>query len=288
MNAGLCGLLSGLVLSLVAATGQQAPTFSAKVDAVRVDVLVTAGGRPILGLGPEDFEVLDNGVPQKVDLVSFEAIPLNVVVVLDVSASVSGQRLEHLRSAGGALLDGLAPDDHAALVTFGHAVVVRSRLTRDRQIIREGLANTQASGRTAMLDAVFTGIVLGESEVGRPLVILFSDGVDTASWLTEEDVLQTARHSDAVVYGVSVRGGRRSSVLGAMANTTGGGHFQVESTGDLGATFVTILDEFRQRYLVSYTPHGVSREGWHTLEVRVKPRGGRKPTVRARPGYLGQ
>jgi hypothetical protein len=82
----------------------QAPTFASKVEAVRVDVLVTDRGQPVRGLGRSDFEILDNGVLQQVDLVSFEQIPLNVILALDMSDSVAGERLDHLRSAGTALL----------------------------------------------------------------------------------------------------------------------------------------------------------------------------------------
>src|SRR5439155_10776055 len=88
----------------IVSLSQSQPSFSSKVEAVRVDVLVTErdGGSAILGLGPSDFEVLDNGVPQQVDLVSFEQIPLNVILVLDMSDSVAGERLDHLRGAGAA------------------------------------------------------------------------------------------------------------------------------------------------------------------------------------------
>jgi VWFA-related protein len=279
--------LASLLLVMVAGRGQaqgQAPTFSSKVEAVRVDVLVTDRGRPVRGLDASDFEVIDGGVAQTVDLVSFEDIPLNVVFALDVSASVSGERLQHLRSAGGLLVDALGPEDQIALVTFGNAVVVRSRLTRDVQAISAGLAAARAEGLTALLDATYAALALGESDVGRSLVIVFSDGVDTASWLSPEQVLSTARRSDAVIYGVTVRGGR--SFLRELSRATGGELFEIASTRDLGATFVAILEEFRQRYLVSYTPQGVPRGGWHPLDVRVKPRDGRRVTVKARPGYL--
>ena len=75
-------------------------TFTSRIEAVRVDVLVTENGRPVQGLTPDDFEVLDNGVRQRVDLASFEQIPLNVVLALDMSASLQGLRLGHLQTAG--------------------------------------------------------------------------------------------------------------------------------------------------------------------------------------------
>src|SRR5687768_4111397 len=101
-------------------------TFTSRVDAVRVDVLVTADGQPVNGLRAADFEIRDNGVPQRVDLVSFEEIPLNVVLALDMSGSLTQEGLEHLTRAGHAILEGLEKDDRAALITFSHAVVQRS------------------------------------------------------------------------------------------------------------------------------------------------------------------
>ena len=83
---------------------QQSPAFTSKIEAVRVDVLVTDNGQPVRGLGPADFEIVDNGVPQQVELVSFDEIPLNVILALDMSDSVAGERLEQLRGAGGGLL----------------------------------------------------------------------------------------------------------------------------------------------------------------------------------------
>jgi len=77
------------------------------VESVRVDVLVLENGRPVRGLGPSDFDIVDNGVPQQVDLVSFDQIPLNVVFSLDMSDSLAGERLEQLLDASRAVLDGL-------------------------------------------------------------------------------------------------------------------------------------------------------------------------------------
>jgi VWFA-related protein len=113
--------------------------------------------------------------------------------------------------------------------------------------------------------------------------MVFSDGRDTSSWLRPEAVVDVAKRCDAVVYGVASGMARRSEFLGTLADQTGGRLFKVESTRGLSGVFLEVLDEFRQRYLLSYSPAGVSRDGWHTLTVRVK---GRNAAVRARPGYL--
>ncbi len=268
------------VLAPIGASTQT--TFTSRIDAVRVDVLVTENGRPVQGLTPADFEIEDNGVRQRVDLASFEQIPLNVVLALDMSASLQGLRLGHLQTAGKSVLDGLKPGDRAALVAFSHVVTPTQGLTDNFDRVRAALDQVQGQGQTSLIDAAHAGMLLGESDVGRSLLIVFSDGVDTSSWLTADAVLETARRGDVVVYSVEV-GERRASFPRDLSEATGGRLFAVESTRDLSATFSKILEEFRMRYLVSYSPEGVRQDGWHRLEVRVK---NRSATVKARPGYF--
>jgi Ca-activated chloride channel homolog len=266
-------------------TSAQQPMFSTRIEAVRVDVLVTdrENGPALLGLGPDDFEVLDNGVPQKVDLVSFEQIPLNVILGLDLSDSVEGDRLEHLQAASSALMNGLEKDDQVALVGFSHVVTLGAGLTSDHSKVRKALGDTAASGDTALIDGTFAGMMIGESDVGRGLLIVFSDGVDTSSWLTTDKVLDAARRSDVVVYGVVVQSRNKPEFVRELTAATGGRLYEIERTSALDKIFLQVLEEFRKRYLVSYTPRGVEPTGWHRLTVTVK---GRKATVRARPGYL--
>jgi len=226
--------------------------------------------------------VLDNGVPQTVEFVSYDQIPLNVVLAFDMSDSVAGERLEHLRSAGAAVLAGLKRNDQSALVTFNNQVMLGAALTSDTEPLREAIDHVVGEGDTSLVDGVFAGITVGESDAGRALLIVFSDGLDTLSWLSPAAVLDTAKRSDVVAYAVSV-GKVKAEFLRDLTSFSGGRLFELEKTANLSATFVSILEEFRQRYLVSYTPRGVSREGWHRLEVRLK---GKRATIKARPGYL--
>jgi VWFA-related protein len=269
-------------LAVLDGAAQQA-TFSTKIEAVRVDALVTDRGQPIRGLGPADFEILDNGVPQQVDIVSFEQIPLNIVLALDMSESVAGERLDHLRSAGRAAVASLVTGDQAALITFSHVVSLGAPLSGDTDGLLRALDDAAGSGETSLVDGVFAGMMIGESDAGRALLIVFSDGVDTSSWLTGDAVLDNAKRSDIVAYGVSVQSRLKPEFLRDLTSFTGGRLFEIEKTSDLTSAFRAIVDEFRHRYLVSYTPRGVTKEGWHRLDVRVK-RGG--ATVKARPGYL--
>ncbi len=275
----------GSVLAvLVAATAvvrTQDVTFSSRVEAVRVDVLVTDNGQPVRGLGLGDFEIRDNGVAQQIDLVSFDQIPLNVVLALDMSESVAGDRLERLRAAGGAVLGGLQKNDQSALVSFSHAVQLGAKLTEDVADVRAALARARPEGTTSLIDGTYAGIQIGESDAGRALLIVFSDGLDTASWLSAAQVLDAAKRSDVVAYAVAVRSPAKPEFLRDLTSFTAGKLFEVEKTDKLDAIFLSILQEFRQRYLVSYTPRGVAHDGWHKLDVRVK----RSGVVKARPGY---
>lgn len=272
-----------LVLLECAGRAQQSPAFTSKIEAVRVDVLVTDNGQAIRGLGPADFELLDNGVPQQVELVSFDQIPLNVILALDMSDSVAGDRLDQLRGAGARLLAALQKEDQAALVTFSHSVQLAAKLTSDVSTVRQALGAPQGTGMTALVDGTYAGIMVGESDAGRALLIVFSDGVDTSSWLRADAVLDTAKRADVVVYGVSVVSRLKPEFLREMTSFTGGRLFEIEKTANLASTFLSILEEFRHRYLVSYTPRGVPKDGWHKLDVRVR---NRKATIKARPGYL--
>jgi len=264
--------------------GSAQPTFSSRVDGVRVDVLVTDGSRrPVRGLSPADFAIRDNGVPQQVDVLSFGEVALNIGLVFDLSESVAGARLEQLRAASRSLTAELQPADQSGLITFDQAVALRCPMSRDRLCVDRELSNADPVGASALVDGVVAAMIAGESEVGRSLLMVFSDGLDTASFVGEDRALDIGKRSDIVAYPIATKGAR-PKFLEDLADATGGQLHEVDRRADLSPTFKAILDEFRQRYLVTYTPRGVAKDGWHTLEVRVNRPGTR---VKARPGYQG-
>jgi VWFA-related protein len=273
-------LLAGALDAGLPVTGQQ--RFVARREIVRVDVLVTDHGRPVRDLNAADFDLKDNGVLQDVDFVLSDQEPINTVLTLDMSKSVAGDRLEHLRRASQGLLAALKSDDRAGLITFSHSVELGSALTTDRAALVDALGRVSPGGTTSLVDAAYAGIVMGETDHGRSVVIAFSDGVDTASWLTPEAVLDTSKRAGIVVYGATLKGAR-APFLKELTAATGGSVLEVDSTSHLDELFVKVLDEFRQRYLLSFSPKNVTRDGWHRLEVRVK---GKTYSIKARPGYL--
>ena len=285
-GAPRCLVLLVVALAVLPLAAQQ-PSFSTRRETVRVDVLVTDRGRPLRDLRAEDFEVLDSGVPQQVEFARFEELPLAIVLALDVSASVSPEGLDHLRGAGRLVIDNLKAGDQAALLTFTDALTLRERLTPDTASLKAALDGMQPSkqlfGGTSLIDASYAAITLLAQDGGRGLVIAFTDGIDTSSWLPSGGVIDTARRANAVVYAVSMSTIPRGSFVRELSDTTGGGALEITSTANAGTTFGRILDEFRQRYLVAYSPTNVPGSGWHPLTVRVK---NRKVDVRARSGYV--
>ncbi len=297
-------LLTSLSLAGLAVAGQ---TFRTGVDAVAVDVLVTRGGQPVVGLDADDFVVLDNGVPQQIEAVLLEDVPITLLLVLDTSGSVRGAPLVQLRTAAEAVAGALRADDRVGLVTFSHNIRLVVEPPSVPATLTEALGRVRASGGTALYDATFAAFALRERMVGRTLMLVFSDGDDTTSWLDPRDVLKTAQRSDVVVYGVSLdrevrdgrweRPGRRSArrwfpsephlfrgqFLPVLAGETGGSVFVAQDVEGLQGSFARVLSEFRSRYLLTYSPTGVEAAGWHELDVQVEGRG---RDVQARRGYL--
>ena len=302
-RARLAALLSFAVASVAAQ-----PQFRTGVEGVLVDVLVTDNGRPVRGLTAPDFELRDSGVPQAIDAVAFEDVPVSVLLTLDTSASVRGTPLVHLKEAASALVKRLLPQDRAALVTFTGKVALRCDWTGDRNAVLDALDRVQADGATSLHDAVYAALTLRDPTPNRALVLVFSDGADTASWLPGTRAVELAKQQDAVVYAVTTpRSTPRTfgyladtlsglqprfpnvaasafgrSFLEDVTEESGGAVMPAERTAELDRTFQRVMQEFRSRYVLSYTPRGVDAAGWHPLEVRVK---GRTAKVQARRGY---
>jgi Ca-activated chloride channel homolog len=297
---------STLIVQDQTLNAQDQPTaiFRTRADIVRVDVLATNNGRPIDNLTSDDFELFDNGVPQQAQLASIDDLEIDVVLALDISTSVKGSLLSTLRDAAGALVGTLRPGDRAAVITFAHAVVIRTPLTADHTSLLRALEQVDARGSTSLIDAAYTGLAVTNGNERPTLVLVFSDGFDTASWLTPRPVVTLARRSSAVVDAIVVanrrlRTERRRTEAEAasqspaadddvgrflvdLTDATGGRVIEGAGGSRLSSAFVDALKTFRTRYQLTYTPSGVDQPGYHAIEVRVKKPG---VTVRARPGY---
>ena len=207
---------------------------------------------------------------------------MSVVLALDSSASLDPKERAHLTRAGTRVIDALKPGESAALVTFSDRIAIRSTFTADAAKLRALVAAPTPSGDTALYDAAPRAMLLGTSAPGRPIVILFSDGDDTASFLTEDAIVETAQRTGAVVCVVMIGGEGR--LLQQLATTTGGVLLKREiARPRRGSALPSSSRASANRYLLSFAPTGVDKPGWHKLTVRVKGGG----DVRARTGYWG-
>lgn len=310
-SAGLllaCAVATSWLATHAAPVAQQ-PAFSVSTDLVTVDVLAFRGREPIEGLTAEDFELTDNGVPQAIASIDVPG-GAHVIAALDTSASVQGEVLVRLSDAVEALFNRLTSEDRISVVTFGDRVrlVLRAAVPgASLDVVRQGLV---AAGGTALHDALLLASALTDAD-GRPAVmVVFTDGADTVSWTTAPAVLKVLEAANVVVFPVgaglaefpvSAAGLQPSLYLSSrtwlgpdgsdaprflerVARVSGGSFIRVGRPDALTRTFTEIIDRYRSRYVLSYTPTGVGRDdGYHRIEVRLK---GQRGSVQAREGYV--
>jgi VWFA-related protein len=301
--------MGAILLPVSSTLDAQEPAFRVSTDLVTVDVLVFRGREPVQGLTTADFELTDNDVPQTLSSINVPG-GAHVIAVLDTSASVAGDVLLRLTEAVEALLGRLTDEDRVSVVTFGDRVRLLQRAARPAaaiEVVRRGLA---AAGGTALHDALLLGSALTAAD-GRPAVmVVFTDGADTVSWTTAPHVLRVLQAANVVVFpvgaGVSelpVSAARLQPslymssptwlgpdasdgprLLDRVARVSGGTFIRVGRPEALTRTFTEIIERYRSRYVLSYTPTGVARDdGWHRIEVKLTRQRG---TVQAREGYI--
>jgi Ca-activated chloride channel family protein len=305
-----CGLLALQALS----SAQQRTPFRTTTEAVLVDVQVREGAKPVPGLTTADFELRDNGVLQQIKAVTFDDVPVSLMLLLDTSNSVQGETLQHLKRAAQAAIAPLGRNDQAALIAFSERIRLQTGWTRDQRALGTAMTSLESSGATALFDAIYTALGLRNEAAGRTLVVIFSDGADTASWLDPTVVVEAARQTDVVLYGVTVRptlsaaSSEAAAILAQMkvsmkrwfdtnprlfpqvfldhvTEETGGEMLYINQSRDLTDTFSRIIGDFKSRYLLTYSPAGVPAAGWHSITVKLKGVHARTATVTARRGY---
>jgi VWFA-related protein len=273
-----------------------------------VDAFVSQRREPVTGLLASDFELRDNGVVQKLDLVAAEALPLLAVLVFDNSNSLAGEKIAALQASGRAFLESLRPRDEVSLFTFAGETQWLARPTTDKAAVARALDQLRPGGATAVLDALYSALVLPETKA-RTLVVLFTDGEDNMSWLDWKQMLLVAERSNALIHVIGLRraedeqrsepvtdlagrmlpAARAASLdfvhtwgMRQVAESTGGRYWEAESPARLKSAFAAIAESMAQRYVLSYEPEGVARKGWHQIDLKLK---GRSGDVHTRRGY---
>jgi len=194
---------------------------------------------------------------------------------------MTGERIQYLAQAAHGVLERLRPVDRVALITFSDRTVLRIAFTQDLGVVGTSVDQMVADGRTSLLDALYAALTLRRAETRRCVILVFTDGRDNASWLGGQDVLQVACESDVVIYGVGL-GDAASGDLAAFVENTGGDLIMAKTAQQLKDLFVRVIGEMQARYILTYYPKGVKREGWHSIEVKLT---GAKGDVKARRGY---
>jgi Ca-activated chloride channel family protein len=279
---------------LVAA--QQAPVFTSGVEVVPIfATVVDRDQRLIPDLTQADFEIVDNGVPQEITVFRNDVLPVNVVVMLDTSLSMT-LNLDLLKAGAEQFFIRLLPDDRAIVGAFNDKVQFprdpADGLVGDRDELVALIRELGYGNGTKLYDGIEASLEALRPVTGRRVVLVFTDGEDTASRMGMKDVMDRAREDEVMLYAIGLEsvmaiGGRQQRTrpdrgLKKLAEETGGGYFELKRTDELGPTFTRVAQELHSQYVLGFEP--TQRDGKvHKLDVRVKKAG---MTARARKSYL--
>ena len=277
--------LAATTLSLAA---QQGPTFKSGTQIVSLFITVTDPQRRLIpGLTKEDFEVFDNEKPQPLVYFDNSIRPINVVVMLDTSGSMT-LTIDLLKQAAEQFLIRLLPEDKARVGAFNDKIQFNARWSNDRDQMITDTKNLDFGNGTRLWDAV--GASLGElKEIdGRKVILIFTDGDDTESKTRLGTVLDRARAEEVMIYAIGLESkflGQTTKPDGGLrkiAEETGGGYFELKRATDLASTFTKVAQELHSQYVIGFTPTLLDNKV-HKLMVKLKQPG---MTAQARRSYL--
>ncbi len=246
-------------------------------------------GRFITGLRAPDFRVSEDGTPQTIELLSEEAVPSNLAVLVDSSQSMS-RRVDFVRDAAMRVADFMRTGDRMLVVPFSRHIGAITGPTDDRRTIGDAVAAIDAKGGTAIMDSLIELAPRLSALPGRRAIILITDGYDENSENNLDEALDAVKQAGATVYvvgiggvaGISIKGQR---ALREIATQTGGKLFLPSREDELPAVHELIASDIQHRYLITYTPTDQELDGhWRTVSLETT-----RPalTVRTRPGYFG-
>jgi len=285
-------LLTALILASGSIFGQQA-TFKAGTSIVPVLTTVTDNqGRLVPNLEQEEFTVLDNGKPQPITLFQNETQPFTIVVMLDFSFSMT-THLDLLKQATEQFILRMLPADKGQVGAFSDKIQFSGEFTNDRDDLVAALKDLQFGNPTRLYDAIDASIDMLKNVEGRKIVLVFTDGDDTASRKGMGDVLDRAKASETMIYAIGLESefpigpGRMQRTrpdrgLRKLADETGGGYFELKKTTELAPTFTRVAQELHSLYTIGFQPTVLDNKE-HRLDVKMKQAG---QTGRARRSYI--
>jgi Ca-activated chloride channel family protein len=291
MRIVLAAIIASLVL-VVAPAAQQQPTFRSGTLTVPLYVTVTDNsGRLVPDLDKEDFEIFEDQKPRPVDLFQDEALPITIVVMLDTSGSMT-LSVDEVKNGAEQFLIRLLPQDKGMVGAFNDKIQFTGPFTSDRDDLVGSLKDLDFGYPTRLYDAIDASMNELQNIDGRRVVIVFTDGEDTASKLSEGTVVDRARREGVMIYGIGLESeyfngqqrvrSKPDRVLRKLAEDTGGGYFELKRTADLNTTFTRVAQELHSQYVLGFSPATLDGKV-HKLDVRVKRTG---MTARTRKTYV--
>jgi Ca-activated chloride channel family protein len=279
---------AGLSAVALAAQQPQGPIFKAGTQVVSLFVTVAdAQKRLVPDLTKDDFEVFDNEKPQAITYFDNSIHPITVVVMLDTSGSMT-LTIDLLKRAAEQFLIRLLPDDKAKVGAFNDKVQISARFSNNRDQLISAVKDLDYGNGTRLWDAVALSLDELKGVDGRRVILIFTDGDDTASKVGLGSMIDRARAEEVMVYAIGLEShfmNQRTKPDGGLrkiADETGGGYFELKKTDDLAPTFTKVASELHSQYVIGFSPTQLDNR-IHKLMVKMKPAG---LTARARKSYI--
>ncbi len=256
-----------------------------RTDLVELFITVRKGNRPVVGLTPDDFVVTDEGRVQKLVYFKTERSALRAVMLLDTSYSIA-EDLPFLQAAGLRFLAALKRGDEVGLFSFGGSIRELAPMTGDLDSLERALRSVHADGNTHLFDAIARGVTeLREPGIRRGIV-LFTDGDDTASRLSKENVARLCGRGAIPLFvigaGDAVRSHKFRKLLDELAEATGAEAFFPKDSKGLSRAFQEVSHRLRSGYGAGYYSGSPPDGRWHDIRVKLR---GKKGEVSVREGY---
>ena len=287
---------------------QQPAPFRSGASLVALNVTVFDGSkRAVSGLLAEDFAIYEDGVQQRVQFFESSGVPIDLILLIDASSSMR-DKMTVVHEAALGFLETLRDGDRGAVVSFSDTVNVAQPLTSDRAALTTAVTSTRAAGATALHNALYVSLkefgrsAQQRSDVRRQAIAVLSDGEDTSSLVSFDDVLGLARRSGVGIYPIrlqsefaSIRANRDENKyfsesaysMKTLAQETGGQAYFPAIIGELKNVYAGIAQELATQYSIGYTPTNARRDGrFRRIVVRLPAQPNLKP--RARAGYTAE
>jgi VWFA-related protein len=256
--------------------------FRVTVDLISLNVTVTdSRNRFVTELLQKDFSVYEDGVSQEISIFSREDLPIRLTLLIDTSASMD-EKMSFAQEAAVNFVKTLKVDDLAEVMEFGSKPTILQAATSDTEKLSRAIRMTQAGGTTSLYNALYIALKnlnRRREDIRRQAIVVLSDGEDTSSLVSFEQVMELAKDTDVVIYTISLRKqnarrGRAFSeaehVLKKLAEETGGQWFFPNEIQELESVYERISSELKSQYNLGYVSNNPKRDGsWRRVVVQT-------------------